>query len=92
MLAVHTTEEFSWLVDALSPVNHKGLHQGCTQTSIYLQVIHSTSHCTTSLIFLKPQLKFYPQFRNASTPKTTTTTPTHANTHTHTTTTTTTNQ
>ena len=37
------------LVGALSPVNHKGLHQGWTQTLIYLQVIHSTSHYTTSL-------------------------------------------
>ena len=37
------------LVGALSPVNHKGLHQGWTQTLIYLQVTHSTSHYTTSL-------------------------------------------
>ena len=27
---------------------HKGLHQGWTQTSLYLQVIHFTSHHTTS--------------------------------------------
>ena len=36
---------------ALSPVNHKGLRQGWTQTSLYLQVIHSTSHHTTSYVF-----------------------------------------
>ena len=36
------------LVGALSLVNHKGLHQGRTQTSIYLQVINFTSHHTTS--------------------------------------------
>ena len=35
---------FRWLVGALSPVNHKGLHQGWTQTSLYLQIIHFTSH------------------------------------------------
>ena len=29
---------------ALNPVNHKGLRQGWTQTSLYHQVIHSTSH------------------------------------------------
>ena len=39
-----------YLVGALSPVNHKGLHQGWTQTSLYLQVIHFTSHHTTSHI------------------------------------------
>ena len=44
----------SW-IGALSPVNHKGLHQGWKQTTAYLQVIHSTSH-TTNLFFLKPQL------------------------------------
>ena len=33
-----------YLVGALSPVSHKGLHQGWTQTSIYLQVIYFTSH------------------------------------------------
>ena len=38
----------SQLVGALSPVNHKGLHHGCTQTSLYLQVSHFTSHHTTS--------------------------------------------
>ena len=35
------------LVGALSPVNHKGLHQGWTQTSFYFQVCHFTSHHTT---------------------------------------------
>ena len=42
---------FCLLVGALSPVNHKGLHQGWTQTSLYLQVIHFTSHYTTSHVF-----------------------------------------
>ena len=37
------TELVSYSFGALSPVNHKGLHQGWTQTSLYLQVIHSTS-------------------------------------------------
>ena len=40
------------LVGALSPVIHKGLNQGWTQTSLYLQVIHFTSHRTTSHVFL----------------------------------------
>ena len=31
------------LVAVLSPVKHKRLHRGWTQTSVYLQVIHSTS-------------------------------------------------
>ena len=39
------------LAGALSPVSHKELHQGCTQTSPYLQVIHFTSHHTTSIVF-----------------------------------------
>ena len=43
--------KISQLVGALSPVNHKGLHQGRTQTSLYLQVIHFTSHQTTSHVF-----------------------------------------
>ena len=34
----------SYLVGALSPVSHKGLHQGWTQTSLHLQVTHFTSH------------------------------------------------
>ena len=38
------------LVGALSPVNHKGLHQGWTQISLFLQVIHFTSHHTTSRV------------------------------------------
>ena len=47
--AVHVLmQRVSSLVGALSPVNHKGLHQGWTQTSLYLQVIHFTSHHTTS--------------------------------------------
>ena len=36
----------------MSPVNHKGLYQGWTQTSVYLHVIHFTSHHTTSHVFL----------------------------------------
>ena len=39
------------LVCALSPVSHKRLHQVWTQTSLYLQVIHFTSHFTTSHFF-----------------------------------------
>ena len=35
----------------MRPVIHKGLHQGWTQISLYLQVIHFTSHYTTSLFF-----------------------------------------
>ena len=42
----------SSFVGALSPVSHKGLHQGWTQTSLYLQVSHFTSHHTISLFFL----------------------------------------
>ena len=41
-------ETVSKLVGAVSPVNHIGLHQSWTKTSIYLQIIHSTSHYTTS--------------------------------------------
>ena len=36
-------------MSTLSPVNHWELHQGWTQTSIYLKVIHSRNHYTTSL-------------------------------------------
>ena len=44
------TADFGHLVfGALSPVNHKGLYQGWKQTSVYLLVIHSTSHYTISL-------------------------------------------
>ena len=43
------------LIDALSPVNHKGLQQGWKQTSIYPQAIHSTSHHTASLFFFPSQ-------------------------------------
>ena len=31
----------------MSPVNHKGLHLGWTQTSLYLQINNFTSHFTT---------------------------------------------
>ena len=41
----------SSLIGALSPVSHKGLHQFWKQTSVYLQVSHSTSHYTTSPFF-----------------------------------------
>ena len=36
----------------MSPVNHKRLHQGWTQISLYLLIIHFTSHHTTSHAFL----------------------------------------
>ena len=39
------------LVGALSQVNHRRLHQGWTQTSLYLQVSHFTSHHTTFHLF-----------------------------------------
>ena len=39
------------IVSVLSPVSHKGLHQGWTQTSPCLQVIHFASHFTTSHVF-----------------------------------------
>ena len=42
---------FTQLVGALSQVNHKGLHQDGTQTSLCLQVIHFTSHHTKSHVF-----------------------------------------
>ena len=42
------TKSLIHLVGAFSPVNHKELHQGWTQTSLYLRVIHFTSHHTTS--------------------------------------------
>ena len=51
-----TTLQQRKLAGALSPVNHTGLHQGWTQTSIYRQAIHSTSHYTTGLFPLKRQL------------------------------------
>ena len=47
----HNAEIVSSLVGAFSPVNHKGLLQGWTQTSIYLQVIHFTSNHTSSHVF-----------------------------------------
>ena len=47
-----TYRSVSLLVGALSPINHKGLHQGWTQISLYLQVIHFTSHHTTSHVLL----------------------------------------
>ena len=40
--------KFDHLVSASSPVNNKGLHQGRTQTSLYLEVIHFTSRHTKS--------------------------------------------
>ena len=47
-----TTEQLvSSLVGALSPVNHKRFHHGWIQTSLYLQVIHFTSHHPTSNMF-----------------------------------------
>ena len=39
------------LVGAFSPVSHEGLHQGRKQTSVYILVIHSTSHYTTNLFY-----------------------------------------
>ena len=39
------------LAGTLSPVKHRGLHQGWTQTSLYLQFIYFTSHHTTSRVF-----------------------------------------
>ena len=41
----------SYSFGALSAVNHKGLHQRWTKTSLYLQVIYFTSHHTTSHVF-----------------------------------------
>ena len=41
----------SWLVGALSSVPHRGLYQDWKQTSVYLLVIHSTSHYTTNLFY-----------------------------------------
>ena len=52
------------LVCALSSVNHKGLHQGWPQTSLYLQVIHFTSHHTTSHVFLTYLYSTVTQHRN----------------------------
>ena len=39
------------LVSALSPVSHKGLLEGCTQTSLCLQGTYFTSHHTSSHVF-----------------------------------------
>ena len=52
------------LVGALSPVNHKGLFQGWTQTSLNLQVIHFTSHHTTSHVFVPYLYSIGTQHRN----------------------------
>ena len=41
----------SYLVGALIRVNHKGLHEGWTRTSLDLQMIHFTSRHTTSYVF-----------------------------------------
>ena len=50
------SEPFPWnasyLFGALSPGNHKGLHQGWTQTSFCLTVIHFTSHNAISHVFV----------------------------------------
>ena len=45
---IQFTQFVNKLVSALSPVNHKGLHQDWTQTSLYLQVIHFKSHHHTT--------------------------------------------
>ena len=50
----NTCLDICLLVGALSQVNHKGLHQGWTQTSFYLQVNHFTSRFITSHFFLEP--------------------------------------
>ena len=44
-----TRKRVSYLIGALSPISDKGSQRGWTQTSIHLQVIHSTSHYTTSV-------------------------------------------
>ena len=62
--ALHEQLLVSNLVGALSPVNHKGVHQDRTQTSIYLQVIHSTSHYTTSLFLSKRNFEMQNQKSN----------------------------
>ena len=51
LLGVLDNSNVRVFVGTLSPVNHKGLHQGWTQTSLYLQVVHFTSHHTTSRVF-----------------------------------------
>ena len=48
-----STSRVSYFVGALSPVSHKGLHQGWKQTSLYLKVIHFTSHHAISHVFFK---------------------------------------
>ena len=50
-LMVRSAQLVSLLVGALSPVNHKGSHQGWTQTLLHLQVSHFTSHHTTKSCF-----------------------------------------
>ena len=47
----HTEHYLRQLTGALSPVNHKELHQGWMQTSFCLSVILFTSHDTTSRVF-----------------------------------------
>ena len=42
----------------MSPINHKGLHQSWKQTSIYLKVIDSIRHYTTSLFFSHYNLNY----------------------------------
>ena len=39
---LNVENNFSYSVGAFGAVNHKGLHQGWTQTSLYLQVIHKS--------------------------------------------------
>ena len=49
--AVVVNEDLSQSVGALSPADHKGLHQGWTQTSLFLQVIHFKRQHDTSRVF-----------------------------------------
>ena len=53
----------SW---GFGPCQPQRNHQVWKQTSIYLLVSHSTSHCTKILFFLKPQLKSYTQCKNTN--------------------------
>ena len=61
-LCLHT--RCSWLDGAFSPVNHKELQQGWKQTSVLSPSypFHKSLHHKP--LFLKPQLKLYPQFQN----------------------------
>ena len=53
------------LVVAFQPSQPQRITPGLNTNFNHLQVIHSKSHYMTSLFFLKPQLEFYPQFRDA---------------------------